>query len=266
MTKSPSLFAFSAVLLSLFLTVSAFCAPAQPEDFTVQNGGFVDLPLGSFVEGSSRFGGLQPDYQIDDNPELLQFLESVKKAANMSPKIAWWNVFARFKQKPELSHSSKIELVTAMIQNALPNYSYDSAPYLKVLAEHRAQNIDINLATYLKCQAGVCREHALLTHLALKAVGIQNQFVYIHARVETSHEDHALVVIEQDGEKWIVDPYNPAFHGRSFNDLMAADAIEYPRQRGAAYAPHRIYEPVQIESINLFPRYWLPKLFCSKMF
>lgn len=266
MRNSRPVFALVAVLLSFFLTVTALSAPTDPDNFTTQAGGFVDLPLGSFVEGSTRFGGMQPDYRIEYDPSLKNFIKQVQKATGTSPKVSWWNLFAKLNRKPEASYQSKIELVTAMIQTALPDRLYRSEPYLEVLETHKIRKMDVTLGSYLQCKAGVCRENALLTHLALKAVGIPNYYVYVQAQSETRTEDHAIVVVEIDNQKWIVDPYNEGFHGKNLEDVMRPDAIENPAERVAGFSKELIPAPLRIIRINPYPVYWLPKPFCSKMF
>lgn len=266
MRNSRYVFTLAASLLSFFLTVAAFSAPKNPEDFTTQAGGFVDLPMGAYVEGSLRYGGIQPDYKIEYDRSLTKFINQVQFATGTSRKPQRWNLFSKFNQKPEASFNDKIELVTAMIQKALPHRAYDSEPYREILYKHKVQNMDINLGSYLQCKAGVCRENALLTHLALKAVGIPNHFVYVYAKTLTHAEDHAVVVVEQDGEKWIVDPYTRIFHGKNLNDVMRPDALEKPAERIASFNRDGVVDDIMITRINPYPTYWIPKLFCSKMF
>ena len=141
---------------------------------------------------------------------------------------------------------------------------------MKVLEEFRLQNLDITLGSYLRCGAGVCRENALLTHFALKAAGIDNQFVYIHASREINHsEDHAIVIIEDRDGRWIIDPYNSSLHGKNFDDLIHSNKNLDQPVRIAKFAPkyvNRIKSDVKIIRVNEYPTYWIPKVQCPQLF
>ncbi|MGZ6441749.1 MAG: hypothetical protein ACXWRU_16945 [Pseudobdellovibrionaceae bacterium] len=227
----------------------------------MESGGFIDLSLGSYIEGSTKFGGIQPDYLLDAHPDLISFLNEVKKAATTSTMIRWLEKLGLEKQV----RIKKIELVTALIQKALPLRDYGSKPYLEILEEHRLKGVEISLGSYLACEAGVCRENALLTHLALKAVGIPNKFVYVQVQTKSRREDHAIVVIEDNREKWIVDPYNRTYHGKNLEDMMDPNALITPPKRTAKYASPSDFVG-QILQINSYPKYWIPKPLCNNIF
>ncbi len=228
-----------------FVPEAANSAPSNPHDYIQAAGGFVDLPRGSYVEGSTKFGGIQPDYKIADDPDLDRFLAQVQKAVSQSKKIKLFE-WLHLKNKVR---AEKIAIVTDLVRAALPHYQYRSEPYLDVVEKYRREGIDINLGSYLQCKAGVCRENALLTHFALKAVGVANKVGYVHAtRDSVASEDHAIVVIEKKGEQIIVDPYNDYFHGRKLSEAMARAT------------------PARIVRINSYPVYWIPRRTCSGIF
>jgi len=249
------------ILLSTLWTSVSYSGPKDPQNYLKQAGGFVDLVDGSYVQGSVSHGGLQPDYQIDlQDSDLQRFLQQVKKAVSESDVIR----DLEMRRETGQANLKKIELVTALIQKALPGRSYTSGDYLAVLSEHRMANKDISLGAYLRCQVGVCREFALITHFALKAVGIENKYVYIKVQLGTYIEDHAVVVIEDRGEKWIIDPYNTLYHGRSFADLTKGSAaLAHPRS--APYAKASENYAIIVE-INKYPLYWSPKPRCDGVF
>lgn len=236
---------FACLTIIGFMPTAAYSAPANPDDYVQAAGGFVDLPRGSYVEGSSKFGGIQPDYKIADDPDLDRFLAQVQKAVSQSKKIKLFEML-RLKNKVR---TEKIAIVTDLVRAALPHYHYESEPYLEVVEKYRRDGIDITLGSYLQCKAGVCRENALLTHFALKAAGVPNKVGYVHAaRDASSSEDHAIVIVQKKGEPAIVDPYNDYFHGRKLSEAMA---------RGTE---------ARILRINSYPVYWIPKRTCSSIF
>lgn len=247
---------FVVVLLLLTIWVTeGISAPDDLEKYDVQRGGFVDLPLGAVVEGSLSHGGLQPDYRIDPiDPQLIEFLANVSSRVENSPVIAR----LRERGSVETLENEKIKLVTALVSKALPGKAYDTESYLETLNEHRSKGIDIQIGAYLTCRAGVCRENALLVHQALKAVGVPNKFVYAKAKVGSVTEDHAFVVIERNGEKWIVDPYNKTFHGRPLSFVMKARAARQLPPKIARYARRNDYVG-RILKINDYPVYWISR-------
>lgn len=250
---------FCVYVLSIFLTAVSYSAPKNTDDFLIQNGGFVDLPLGAVVEGSSGHGGIQPDYRIEEtDPELIAFLKEVKARVSDS-------VVLKLMEKMDDSlkiENEKIKIVSSLVRKALPNRSYDHEEYLNLLKEHKIKGIDVSLGAYLKCRAGVCRENALLVHHALKAVGVYNQFVYVKVNVGKL-EDHAIVVVDRGGVKWIVDPYNATFHGRPFEFMTKRKALSELPPKIAGFARRNDFV-AQIVKINTYPTYWIPKISISK--
>lgn len=248
--------------VSFFWTSAGISAPSDTSTFVIQQGGFVDLYDGSYVQGSKSFGGIQPDYRIDlTDPDLVKFIKQVKRAITLSYKIQILNAIG----KKEAARTKTIELVSALVHEALPLGEYDSAPYLEVLKEHRLKDIDISLGSYLKCGAGVCRENALITHVTLKAVGIENKYVYAFVQQGQQTEDHAFVVVQDQNGRWVVDPYNSNFHGQNFDDLLLESGHEkaVPRLKPFAKTTATI---VKIVRVNNYPTYWVPKKHFKNLF
>jgi hypothetical protein len=86
--RSRAVRLFACLTIIGFVPAAAFSAPANPDDYIQAAGGFVDLPRGSYVEGSSKFGGIQPDYKIADDPDLDRFLAQVQKAVLNRRKLS----------------------------------------------------------------------------------------------------------------------------------------------------------------------------------
>lgn len=257
---------FALLGVSLLCASVGVSAPSDTSSFAIQQGGFVELYDGAYVQGSKSFGGIQPDYRIDlTDPDLVKFIKQVKRAVNLSYKIHLLNAIG----KKEAARTKTIELVSALVHEALPLGQYDSAPYLEVLKEHRLKDIDISLGSYLRCGAGVCRENALITHVALKAVGIENKYVYAFVQQGQRAEDHAIVVVEDKNGRWIVDPYNSNFHGRNFDDLLLEGVHEKAIPRLAPFAKTTT-TIAKIVRVNSYPTYWIPKKYyknlCTNVF
>ncbi len=244
---------YIALAVSLLWTVISLSAPSDTSWFVVQQGGFVDLNDGSYVQGSKSFGGIQPDYKIDlQDPDLMKFIKQVKSAAKFFYKIQ----FLKLMGKKDEARAKTIELVSALVRQALPMGQYDASPYLAILKEHRLKDIDFSLGSYLRCGARVCRENALITHVALKAVGIENKFVYAHVQQGTHIEDHAIVIVQDGSGRWVVDPYNSNFHGRNFDDLLLENNRAVPRL--APFAENTL-NFARIIRVNAYTTYWAPK-------
>ncbi|MFM6927955.1 MAG: transglutaminase domain-containing protein [Bdellovibrio sp.] len=254
---------FKLILLvvSFFLTSVGLSAPSDTSSFVIQQGGFVDLYDGAYVQGSKSFGGIQPDYRIDlTDPDLVKFIKQIKRAVALSYKIHLLNAIG----KKDAARTKTIELVAALVHEALPLGQYDSAPYLEVLKEHRLKDIDISLGSYLRCGAGVCRENALITHVALKAVGIENKYVYAFVQQGQRAEDHAIVVVQDQSGRWIVDPYNSNFHGRNFDDILLEGGHEKAIPRLAPFAKTTT-TIARIVRVNNYPTYWVPKKYFKNL-
>ncbi|WP_413586409.1 transglutaminase-like domain-containing protein [Bdellovibrio sp. HCB274] len=250
------------VAFLFLLPIGAQGVPGDLEGYTKQNGGFVQLPPGSYVQGSVSYGGIQPDYKINvDDPALDNFLKEVVALARNNPDIRKAEYFA----PPSKVRDLKIAFVTDLIRQTLVHRSYDSVPYLKVLREHRELSKDINLGSYIQCSAGVCRENALLTHQALQALKIESYYVYTKVQVGQRIEDHAMVVVKDANRLWIVDPYNATFHGRDFNEMRDERSLSQLPRLVAPYARKSTYVGRIVEVLN-YPTYWIPPASCSHVF
>lgn len=213
--------------------------PEQADLYVVVSGGMVNIPPGSFVEGSSRYGGIQPDYYIDyDSPEMKEVIE-----------------FGDSLYQQKLPIWTRVQKVINYVQKRFPRGDYDDPGYLKTSNTYRRLNQNVPLSKYLVCGAGVCREHALVTHFVLKAAGIPNHHVYAKVSQAGHVEDHAFTVIEVEGKKWVVDPYNSNFNGTSLKDLMSKKGVSAWNKR--APIGQRSITKVSVKEINPFPRVWI---------
>jgi hypothetical protein len=202
-----------------------------------QQGGFAQLPLGSRVQGSADHGGIQPNYEISaEDPDLKQFLGKVRKML----KGGWFRFSDRNQWKD-------IQRISQWVREALPDGDYDSKPYRDLLRAHRERGENIPLGRYISCGAGVCRENALLLHLALNEAKIKNYYVY--ARVQQGDgtpEDHAIVVVPEGNQLRIVDSYNENFDGQDLHHILATSKSF----EASSFA--------KVLQINSYPIYWTP--------
>lgn len=258
---------FLFFLLQTLLCQQLNSAPLRTEGFRIQYGGMVDLPDGSYVQGSSNVGGLQPDYQINlQEPELKAFLERVKQVVESSQEIS-----ASVSQgMRDYAFDETIRTVRKLVQSALPEREYDAPPYLQVLSNHREQGMNIGLGSYLQCQAGVCRENALLMHFALKAAGIPNKFFYVKVDLISHREDHAIVVVELPNGRWIVDSFNDTFHGMNLDEIMKTEGQARTARPRVASFSESPPTTARIVRINSYPIFWIPeapaKIKCETLF
>lgn len=179
----------------LFLTIiifligaghkSAYSIPKDPENYNIVSG-LVEIVDGSYVEGSAKAGGMQPDYFIDYNhPEIARLRNYAKKTASTEPDF-WKRI---------------TKIITYIQKHHLLERAYDSKEYLNLSKKYKNKNIP--LGEYSVCKVGVCRENALYLHIALKEAGIENFHGY--AQIKRSSrtdkfeivEDHGFVVIEK---------------------------------------------------------------------
>ncbi|HCM38920.1 MAG: hypothetical protein A2Z97_01105 [Bdellovibrionales bacterium GWB1_52_6] len=169
---------------------------------------FRDIPDGSVMEGSLGHGGFQPDYIIDKNHPALAPL---------------WDHARNVKSLPQ---EDKIRSIVQFIRTVLlPNRNYEDKDYLRTLKQFRELKREIPLGEYAVAKAGVCREYALLTHLALKEAGVPNQYVYAKVNTGGLIEDHAFTVIKDKGQLITVDSYELDYSGRLLKDLMNPGGI-----------------------------------------
>lgn len=233
-------------LVSILTGSDVFCGPVDPENYDVVAGGPIDIPNGSFVEGSSRFGGIQPDYYIDiHSPEFAPLL---KKAGELrESNLPLWD------KVNELSNTIR--------EKVLPKRDYHDPSYRALLSETLSKKQDVPLSKYVNVGAGVCRENAFLLHLLLKEAGIPNKFVYAHVQVINNGikraEDHAFTVVNYQNELWIADSYNRWFHGYKFSDVMSQNGIG--PESDALPTAMRASVRRKILKLNNYPKVWVPK-------
>jgi hypothetical protein len=175
----------------------------------------VDIEDGDIVEGSVSNGGAQPDYLIDlDNRRwkpLFAACDRIRESA-----LPFWE---------------KIERVVDLVNDQVfeGGHYYDQR-YLRLMHKHRKPGGVIPLSKYLHCKAGVCREHALVTHLLLKRAGIENRYSYARVQVwfhdrKIKEEDHAFVIALHEDDRWIVDAYNDDFNGFRLDEAMSVQGL-----------------------------------------
>jgi hypothetical protein len=210
-------------------------------------GGMVDIPPGSFVEGSEIGGGIQPDYFLDIESKAFREM-SHEALAIADKKMPFWQT---------------VDEIARYVAQKLPGKEYTNEDYRRILAEHHQGNIP--LSKYISCGVGVCREHALILHFLLKEAGIKNFHVYAQIQHgenfrEAQHhklEDHAFVVVKHKGKIWTIDPYNWGFHGFELKGLFTEGTPASPAR--APIASEETHYRRRIVQINEFPRVWVPK-------
>ncbi len=206
------------------------------------SGRSVRLNHGSIIEGSVDFGGLQPNYVIDLQHPRLKALLSQARALNVSGK----------------SLEDKVNGVVALVQKTLTQGAYDAPAYLKLLADNRQQRTNVTLGDYLMQGAGVCRENALLTHLALLEAGVDSEYLYCQAAQGGRAEDHAVALaVDEHGRKIVVDSYNRNFHGFFLDDLTRPGGSQARDKRlpGSTSSPSMYGCTL---SVAAYPIYWIP--------
>lgn len=209
--------------------------------YKVFNGGLVDIPNGSYVQGSADHGGIQPDYQIDYN----------------SPEFDSLKEYARLLKEKNYPLFKKVEWLQHFInQEVIRNKSYNDPKYIDLVTRYRRQRLNIPLSQYRICSSGVCREHALVFHMALKEAGIENFHVYAKVFQGDRIEDHAFNVIRHEGEDWVVDCYNRYFNGFRLKDLMDGNNTNV---KSAIESVRNVDPNRGIVKINDFPKIYVPK-------
>jgi len=206
--------------------------------FSDVRGGPVTLYDGSVIEGSSRFGGMQPDYIINlEHPAMKPLIIEARNIGKN--KFEFWE---------------KIDSVINLVKNNLKRGEYNSSQYFKLLNKYNEEGGLIPIGEYVAAQCGVCRENAVLTHLLLEEAGIDSKYLYVTAQSGARIEDHAIVLVQYQNETWVVDSYFPAFHGRKYSDLLRGSRQNdqtIPRELEA-------WKPVQILEMNQYPRFMIP--------
>lgn len=252
MPKNGRMLSMRAIggFLAILVTASSlsFASPRDVENYNVIQGGLADIHEGAYVEGSVRQGGLQPDYFIDvDSPRFMALLEKSKQIGESG--LSLWE---------------KINQVKALIgQETFRHREYKNADYLRLLEKYRDLKQDVPLSEYFACKSGVCREHALVLHFALKAAGIPNRHVYARVyqadvqRTSEVEEDHAFVVVQYQGADWTVDAYNPLFDGVRLKDLVSPKGVHFHSYRAPLTPRYNGF--FRVLQIYDFPKIYNPK-------
>lgn len=199
----------------------------------------VVLGDGAIVEGSIDHGGIQPHYVVAlDHPSLKRLLAEARLIKDFGKGDA----------------ADKIRQVRDLVASALKNKAYDSKPYLQLLADQRKHARNADLGDFLVKEAGVCREHGMMLHLALKAAGFNSHYVYARVDQAGRVEDHGFALVEHDGTTWAVDAYNKNFDGLALADLQRGSLA------GDKTAPWAATKRLAGCSVTLtgHPTYWLP--------
>jgi hypothetical protein len=236
------------ILIVIIAWSPLFAAPKDPENYIRLTEPLADIPDGAIVEGSLRTGGTQPDYVVDmKTPELQPLWQYARRLKNA--KLDFW---------------VKVERITHYVsERILPRHDYDDKAYTTLLKRYKSAHMDIPLSRYAACGAGVCRENALLLHLALKEAGIPNKHVYAeihrssHANNYNIVEDHAFTVVKHEGRNWVVDSYYWGFNGFTFEDLLSPDGITKDSLMAPTATPAPGFR--RIIKVHPFPVVWAPK-------
>lgn len=148
---------------------------------------------GGILEGSDRFGGMQPDYLLDWNSRRFHALRERARTIRTMPISLW----------------EKVAKIQFLINEALPDGRYRAPRYLDLMRNYRERGEAVPLSRYMEIGSGVCRENAIIQHFLLREAGIPNRYVY----AKTTLGDHAFNTIEWNGSDWIVDSYFRQLNG-----------------------------------------------------
>ena len=232
-----------SILLTLCLGFSALGSHARNNDFELVEGPKANLPAGTIVDGSVKFGGLQPDYLLDfDNPAFARLRKKMSELKSSEP-----NLIERIRKVREY-----------VSNNGIKYRDYDNKAYLNLMKEFRRKGETIPLSKYFICRSGTCREDAFILHYALTEAGISNTHYYMKVNwgVEKDRlqvtEDHAFCVVEVQGEKYAVDANSPRFNGYRLDDLLSPEGVTKNSKRLPFARPWNDYKR-KVVKIHDFP-------------
>ncbi|MDO9182197.1 MAG: transglutaminase-like domain-containing protein [Bacteriovorax sp.] len=232
-----------ARLISFILISYSHIILARPSDESLYNlstNKYRDITPQSIIEGSTSVGGIQPDYIADFENIAFDPIRAYAKEIKKSNK----------------SLTEKIESISNFIaDNILKNKSYSNKEYLDLVKQYREKGIDIPLSEYIRISGGVCREHALITHYALKEAGIANTYLYVTAQLGEHVEDHAVNIIEYKNEKWIIDSYNKRFNGLKLKDVL--NGLDNPKDELFGHDSSGKFR--KFIKFNNHPEVWFPR-------
>jgi hypothetical protein len=214
-------------------------------DYRTFQGGPIKLSDGSIVEGSIGHGGIQPHYVIDlQAPAMKEFLARAKEIGQ-SDQPFW----------------QKIALIASHSRQALINgWQYDSPSYLRLLETFRNAEKNIPLHSFIENLSGVCREQAMLLHLALEAGGFDSRYLYVRSFEDGAYvEDHGIALVNYQGEDWVVDARSQENSGRRWADVSRDDGIRPTDPVAPMDLPAYRYDPsgTRFEAAP-YPQIWIP--------
>ncbi|MDD4976929.1 MAG: transglutaminase-like domain-containing protein [Bacteriovorax sp.] len=234
---------YVSTIIYLFLINYSHLVLARPADeslYSLNANHFHEISSEAIVEGSAQVGGLQPDYIADyENPAFDPIRE-----------------YAHEIKKSDLPSKDKIENITNFIaKNILKNKGYNGKEYLNLMKQYKDAGLNIPLSEYIRISSGVCREHALITHYALKEAGISNSYLYVTVQTQKGVEDHAINIVDYKDEKWIVDSYNKKYNGLKLDEALKG--VENPKDELFGHLSDAKFR--KIIKINAYPAVWLPR-------
>lgn len=241
--------------ISSFGSQFAEARPLRLENYIQIHGGENDLPDEAYVDGSIRNQGLQPDYWLNTHDPLFDPLRKFSEQVRNRKDLPFWD---------------RVNLLETYLKTeVLEPTPYCDPIYLDTLEEYRDSNptqidlINIPLSQYLIKRRGVCREHAFLLHFLLKWAGIENKHLYVKIESQKNGqmriENHAVISIEQDGRKWIVDSYFDEFNGFLFKDLTQKSGLtQVSSDRRTPFAKENLSYRKILFLLN-YPIIWIPR-------
>ncbi len=221
-------------ILVLFLTLQFKCFAQEIEGFDSFSFGVHNIEDGYILQGSTDFGGIQPNYDINlsSSLEIKEFIEYSRSLEGLKTK----EIIKRLRKK---------------VKTLIPQGDYNGSDYLLKLEEYRETGKPIPLSEYLNCRSGVCRENAIFMHIGLKNAGIESRYVYTQAKSvnfgSVRVEDHAIVIMKDKGRLKIVDSYFSNFNGKYLDQVLGK------------YKITGIGSMIKINRINNYPRVYIPK-------
>lgn len=211
MNRTLSLLIFLVPMLFSIITLASNTLGKLVPEQSIESP-YLQLDIDGVLEGSARYGGLQPDYLLDWDHLAFENLKGFTERLKPLDLPLW----------------DKIEkLRKYMTQELLPWNDYKDPEYLKLIKSYKKAGKNIPLSRYVFCGAGVCREHAIIMHFALRELGIESRYVYAEvtygheSRGDVVKEDHAFNVIRYRDQLWVVDSYGDLFHGFSLDELAS---------------------------------------------
>jgi hypothetical protein len=211
----------------------------------MSEGGPAKLADGSIVEGSIGHGGIQPHYVIDlQAPTMKKFFARAEEIGRSD--LSFWDKIAQL-----ASHSR---------QAMSDGWQYDSPSYLRLLETFRKAESNIPLHAFVENLSGVCREQAMLLHLALEAGGFDSRYLYVRSFEEGRYvEDHGIALVKYQGEEWVVDSRSQENSGRRWVDVSSPRGIQASDPVAPMNLPAYRFDPsdTRFEPAP-YPRIWLP--------